>query len=144
MAAQNKTENWQIQADDMKSPETLRRVLNDNLALIARRLDELSAVNSVRMELLPDVTFDTGASVAAGAKPFDGSLRVSCAFTPRGVSLLRLERVRPAGQPVLTNASDVKWRFLSGPNQGGVVVIDFVSGLATNSTYVMRLGVARG
>lgn len=132
----------QIQEDDAASPSRLRRVLNDIILDLSTRIEKLEAAKGITQ--LDEVQFDTGAAVAVGTKPFDGSLRLSCPdFTPTGLVLLQVERIRPAGQPVITNAVDLKWRFLGGRKQGGTVVIDFMTGLATNSTYTMRVGATR-
>lgn len=134
----------QIQSDDAKDPERLRRVLNDILNGYSLRLEALEAAKGlVEME----VGFETGAILAAGTAPFtaDGAgVRCSVPFTPTGLTLLRLEQTMPAGQPVSTNAHTVSWHFAAGPRAGeGALHIDFVSGLATDSRYVMRMGVTR-
>lgn len=134
----------QIQADDAKDPERLRRVLNDILNGYSLRLESLeSARGLVEMS----VEFETGGTVAAGTAPFtaDGAgVRCSCPFTPTGLVLLYIERTMPSGQPVSANAHDVKWHFAAGPRAGeGALHIDFVTGLSTNSRYAMRMGVTR-
>lgn len=112
-------------------------VLNDILQDLYQQLDDVRAVGG--LTVLDWLAFDTGGTAFASAP-----LRVSCPYTPQGVLLLALEQTRPAGQPVLTNASDVKWHFASGAQGDGAIIIDYISGLATNSSYRVRLGVLRG
>lgn len=132
----------QLQADEVSQPETLRRALNPILLDLQARLEALEAVKG--LTLLPEVSFDTGAALTPLVTPFAaGALRVSCPFTPTGVLLLRLEQVR-GGTAVPTTTNDVKWHYGAGPGAGdGVLHIDFVTGLAVNSSYKMRLGVTR-
>lgn len=137
----------QLQSDDMQALETQRRALNDIFTSLASRLDALeSTPANISWQQLPDITFDTGGAVVAGSKPFDSSIRVACPFTPTGLIVLRLEQLRPAGQPVITNANGVAWRFLggSGKNSTGSVVVDYIAGLSINATYRLRLGASRG
>jgi hypothetical protein len=137
----------QLQADDMASLDTQRRAMNDILTSLASRLDALeSSPANISWQQLPDITFDTGNPVTAGSKPFDSSLRCACPFTPTGLIILRLEQLRPAGQPVITNANGVAWRFLggSGKNSTGNIVVDYIAGLSINATYRLRLGASRG
>lgn len=134
----------QLQSDDVKEPERLRRVLNDVLLGLAKRLEDLEATKGlVEME----VGFETGAFVAAGTAPFtaDGAgVRCACPFTPAGLVLLRIDRLLPAGQPVSTFAHDVKWHFAAGPRASeGAIHIDFVTGLDASARYQLRLGVTR-
>lgn len=135
----------QIQTDDVLEPQRLRRVLNDIILGFATRLEALEAAKGL-VEI--EVSFETGAAVAAGTAPFtaDGAgVRCSCPFTPTGLTLLRIERTMPAGQPVSANAHDVKWHFAAGPRASeGALHIDFVTGLEINSRYVLRVGVTRG
>lgn len=134
----------QLQADDAADPERLRRVLNDVLLGFAQRLESLEATKGL-VEL--EASFETGAAVAVGTAPFtpDGAgVRCSCPFTPTGLTLLRLDRTMPSGQAVSANAHDVKWHYAAGPRAGeGALHIDFVTGLAINSRYVLRVGVTR-
>ena len=133
----NPRSRQQLAAMKGASPEALQSLLNDILQDVYQQLDDLRAVGG--WQALDWLMFDTGA-VAFASTP----LRVSCPFTPQGVVLLALERLKPAGQPVLTNASDVKWHFAAGPSGDGAIMVDYISGLATNSTYRARLGVLRG
>lgn len=127
----------QLMALKSAPPEAKEAVLNDVLQDIYQQLDDIRLAGG--LVALDWLSFDTGAT------PFSSSpLRVSCPFTPQGVLLLALERTRPAGQPVLTNASDVKWHFAAGGSGDGAVIVDYISGLATNSSYKARLGVLRG
>ncbi len=134
----------QLQADDVKEPERLRRCLNDILLGFALRLEALEAVRGLT---LMEVQFETGAVVTVGTAPFtaDGAgVRCACPFTPTGLVLLGLERTMPAGQGVSTSANDVKWHFAAGPKASeGALHIDFVTGLAVSSRYVLRMGVTR-
>ena len=137
------SERPQLQKDDAAEPERLRKVLNGILLGFAQRLEALEKAGS--LVELEDVVVEVGATYASGTTPFDGTLRVSCPFTPRGVTVLRCERTMPAGQPVLTSAVGVDWKFLGGPSAGdGALVINHVTGLAVNSRYSLRLGVLRG
>ena len=133
----------QIQRDDASEPEKLRRVLNGILLELSTRIEALEGAKG--MTVLPDVTLEVGATYSATAAPFlDGGVRISCPFSPTGLVVLRLERVQPVGQPVLTSAVSVDWKYVGGPSAGdGAVIINYVSGLAVNSRYVMRLGVTR-
>ena len=138
----------QLQSDDMKDPETFRRVLNDMLLVMQQRIDAMEGAPGLR--ILPLITFETGASVTPTDAPFSiasGGLRVSCPFTPTGLVLLRLQRVRPAGQPVPTVQSDVKWHYAAGAGSSagdGRLHIDFVTGLDASARYEMLVGVTRG
>lgn len=133
----------QIQRDDAAEPEKLRKVLNEVLLGISTRLEALEGVKG--LTVLPEVTLEIGATYSASAAPFlNAGVRVSCPFSPTGLVVLRIERVQPAGQPVLTSAVTVDWKFVGGPSAGdGALVINYVSGLAVSSRYVMRLGVTR-
>jgi len=135
----------QFQADDVADPENLRRVLNDFLLDTTTRLEALEQARG--MLVLPDVTFETGGAVAAGTAPFtaDGAgVKVTCPEAPTGVVLLSLRTTGSAA--ISANASDVKWHYAAGASSGagdGVLHIDFVTGLAINSRYLMRLAVTR-
>ena len=135
----------QLQSDDVGEPEKLRRVLNDILLGYATRLEALESSKGL-VEL--EVSFETGAAVAVGTAPFaaDGAgVRCSCPFTPTGLTLLRIDRTMPAGQPVSTSSHTVQWHFAAGPGAGeGAIHVDFVTGLEINSRYVLRIGVTRG
>lgn len=135
-----------LQADDVATPESFRRVLNDILLGIFTRIDELGGA----IYVLPTVTFETpGAAPSPSLQPFgsaSGGLRISCPFTPTGLVLLRLTKLQPAGQPVSTLPSDVKWHYAAGPQGSGgngAVHIDFVTGLDSSSRYEMIVGVTR-
>lgn len=116
--------------------------MNAILLGFAERLEALEATKGL-VEI--EVGFETGATVTPLVAPFAGGLvRTSCPFTPTGMVLLHLQRTMPAGQPVPTLQSDVKWHFASGPRQGeGALIIDFVTGLDANSRYALRMGVTR-
>ena len=135
----------QLQADDVKEPERLRRVLNDFMLDQSSRLEALEAVSG--LTLLPLLSFDTGGTLAPTSPPFSlsaGGLRLTCPFSPSGLILLRLESVAPSGQPISSLASDVKWHFAAGPGVGaGVLHVDFITGLAINSSYRALLGATR-
>ncbi len=134
----------QLQSDDVKEPERLRRVLNDILLGFATRLEALEATKGL-VEL--EFQFETGAAVAVGTAPFTqngAGVRTSCPFTPTGLTLLRIDRVMPSGVAIPTTPSDVQWHFAAGPKAAeGALHIDFVTGLSTNSRYVLRVGVTR-
>lgn len=136
-----KAQREQFQLDDVSDPVKLSRVLNDYALAVAVRLEALEAARG----LYPlEIGFETGAVIAVGTAPFDGTLKVSCPFTPTGLVLLSLRKTMPAGQPVITNANDVKWRFTAGPGSApGALVVDYVTGLSLSSRYVLRLGVTR-
>lgn len=131
----------QIQSADATDPERLRRVLNDILIGLYQRIEALEAARGVTA--LPQVSFDTGAAIALGTAPFDGGTRIACPFTPTGLVLLLLQQTTSAAP--LTSATDVKWHYAAGQGPGdGAVIIDFVTGLAVNTSYVLRVGVTRG
>ena len=134
----------QIQRDDASEPEKLRKVLNEILLGFSTRFEALEATKG--LTVLPEVTLEIGGTYATNAAPFlDGGVRVSCPFSPTGLVVLRVEQTQPPGQPVLTSAISVDWKFVGGPSAGdGALVINYVSGLAINSRYSMRLGVTRG
>lgn len=140
-----KAQRPQIQSQDAKEPERLRVVLNQALLELCARLEALESAKGITV--LPEVEFMTGGTLAPTSAPFaNGGVRAACPFTPTGLVLLRLQPVitSGAGAPTSSLASDVKWRFSSGPQaEGGVVVVDFVTGLAVNTRYSMRLGVTR-
>ena len=124
-------------------PEKLGAMVNDILLDIYNQLDDVRAVGGIRA--LDWLYFDTGASVTPTAAPFaNGNLKVSCAFSPVGVVVLTLERLKPAGQFVLTNSVDVKWRFAGGETGDGALTVDFITGLSPSASYRVRLGVVRG
>lgn len=137
----------QFRSENVADPESLRVVLNDFALEICSRLEALESAKGIT--ILPDVSFETGAKLDATTAPFtqDGAgMRVSCPFSPTGLVLLQLTRVSPAGSPIIVATSDVKWHYAAGAAGGagdGVVHIDFVTGLAVSSRYVMRLGVFR-
>jgi len=135
-----------VSASDAATPETLARVLNSIFLQLQTRLDELGGA----IYVLPTITFDTAkAAPSPTVAPFSaasGGLRITCPFSPTGLVLLRLTRVRPSGQPVSTLPSDVKWRYAAGPGGSageGVLHIDFVTGLAADCGYEMIVGVTR-
>lgn len=133
----------QLQAADVKEPVQLRRVLNQTLLELCARIEALEAAKGITV--LPEIQFEIGGALAPTSSPFlNGGLRVTCPFTPTGVVLLRLQPIWTAtGTPPLSVlASDVKWRFAAGRG-GGDVIIDFVTGLTTDTRYQMRLGVTR-
>lgn len=133
-----------IQLDDVKDDQRLVRVLNAALRDLATRLEAVENVRGV--QTLDELSFNTGASVTPADAPFvNARLRVSCPFSPTGVVLLDLKQVAPAGQPVATSANQVKWSFASGGDAGaGAIIVEFVTGLAANTAYKLRLGVTRG
>lgn len=133
-----------IQLDDVKDDQRFVRVLNAALANLATRLEAVENVRGV--EALDELSFNTGATVTPTVVPFaNGRLRVSCPFSPTGVVLLDLKQVNPPGQPVSTSANQVKWSFASGGDAGaGAIIVEFVTGLAANTAYRLRLGVTRG
>lgn len=135
---------YEVRVDDMRDPQRAARALNEALRDMSLRLEALEAAKGVTT--LDELAFDTGATVTPLVAPFSGGrLRVACPFTPTGVTLLRVDQVLPAGQPVSTQSSDVKWRFAAGADAGaGAVVVDFITGLNANSSYKVRLGVTRG
>lgn len=131
----------QLEASDFDDPEKTRAAINDALSFIWLRLEALESTPGM---LSLDVEFETGASVTPTAAPFvNGGVRVACPFTPTGLTLLRLQQTQPSASAVATGASDVKWSYATGPNGDGALIIDFVSGLSTNSRYSMRVGVTR-
>lgn len=136
MTARSRTK---LEAADAENPASLRRVLNEWIAEMSTRME---AVESRPHTRSVEVRFDTGAVVGVGLAPFDGGLRIAATGEVLGVSVLRLDRVRPQGQPVSTSNTEVRWSYLVG-GQGGDsgLVITFVTGLAPDSSYVLRLGV---
>lgn len=141
MSKPRNAQRSQLPTDVMSDPEQLRRTLNDILTQQDARIEALEAVKGLT-EL--EIGFETGAAIAVGTAPFDGSLRIACPFTPTGLVLLSIRKTMPAGQPVITNTVDVKWRFTAGPGSApGALVVDFVTGLNVSSRYVLRLGVTR-
>lgn len=132
-----------VQSSDVNDPERLATTLNDVFLDMATRIEALEAVKGVF--LLPEVSFETGASVGPTVAPFSfasGGIRITCPFTPTGLLLLRLEDVR--GGTASSLASDVKWHFAAGPIAAdGVLHVDFVTGLAVNTSYRMRVGATR-
>lgn len=133
----------QLQSSDVKEPEQLRKVLNQTLLELCARLEALEAAKGVYV--LPEVRFETGGAVSPTDAPFaSGGVRVTCPFSPTGLVLLRLQVERPASQAISSLPSDVKWHFGAGPQAGdGLIIIDYVTGLLTNTSYRMRLGVTR-
>lgn len=126
--------------------DALRDAANGIFTQLYERLEVLESGCTVVP--LEDVTIETGAAVSPTDPPFSassGRVRVTCPFTPKGLVLLRIERLFPAGDYTGTTASDVKWHYAAGPQAGdGAVFIDFVTGLTTNSRFRMRLGAIRG
>ena len=137
------TNRPQLTSADVKDPETFRKALNTILLDQATRLEALEGAKGL-VEL--EIGFETGTSVSPTVAPFlNGGVRCSCPFTPTGLTLLRIEQTMPAGQPISTNAHEVKWHFAAGPGAGeGALHIDFVTGLSSNSRYQLRVGVTRG
>ena len=130
-----------IQSTDATDIESLRKVANDIFSNLYLRIEALEALKGVTV--LPDITFETVGTVARGTKPFNGAMKVQAAgFTPTGVQILSLEKTRGAGAAPAA-ATSIYWHFASGPNGQGSIVIDYVSGLAINTQYRMRLGVTR-
>lgn len=134
----------QLKSSDVAEPERLRAVLNDIFLDFAKRLEALEATKGL-VEI--EFTLETGAVIAPDVRPFGinvAGTRTSCPFTPTGLTLLRVDRTMPAGQPVSTQAHEVKWHFAAGPNAAeGTLHIDFVTGLEINSRYAIRVGVTR-
>lgn len=134
----------QLNAGDMRDPERLLTVLNEILLDFAGRFEELEAAKGL---VVLQVEFETGAVIAAGTAPFtaDGAgVRCSCPFTPTGLVLLQVDQTMPSGAAISSLPQDVKWHFAAGPGAAaGALHIDFVTGLAINSRYVLRVGVTR-
>jgi hypothetical protein len=140
----NARQRPEIQLDDVKDPQRLVRKLNDAFRSLGVRLEAVEDAGSTTT--LEDLSFNTGPSVSPTVAPFaNGRLRVACPFSPTGVVLLDLQQVAPPGQPVSTSANQVKWSFASGGDAGaGAIIVEFVTGLAANTAYKLRLGVTRG
>lgn len=146
-SSQTKTpQRAQFREADLKEPSAATRVLNQAFLELTQRVEALETA-SVLVEL-NDVIIETGATVAPTVAPFaGGGVRVTSPVTPSGLVKLRLEQLEPGGQPVSVSSHDVHWHFAAGATVGGgsdgVVVVDYVSGLAANSRYRLRLGVTR-
>lgn len=128
----------------MTEPETLRSVLNDILLELTQRIEATERMPG--MMVLPQLAFSIGAAYSPTSDPFSlasGGLRVSVPFVPKGVVLLRLENAADPATP-LSTASSVSWSLVAASDGGASIQIDFVSGLAINTSYRMTLGVTRG
>lgn len=135
---------YQLQKDDVESTESLRRVLNDIFIDFSTRLEELEKAKGIYV--LPVMAFDIGTSYAVSAAPFSlasGGLRCSVPFVPNGVVLLRIENAADPATPI-SLATSVSWRLVPSSDGSTAIQIDFVSGLAANTSYRMTLGVTRG
>lgn len=131
-----------IQSTDAADMESLRKVANDIFSNLYLRIEALEALKGVTV--LPDIVFETTGTVGRGTKPFNGGMKVQATgFTPTGVMILSLDKVRGAGAAP-SGALSIYWHFASGPGGQGSIVIDYVTGLAINTQYRMRLGVTRG
>ena len=133
----------QISSADMADPEKFRQRLNEIFMAQDVRLQKTESAPGL-VELF--VGFETEKTLGPSLPPFvNGGVRVSCPFTPTGLTLLRIDRTMPSGQPVSSVANEVKWRFAAGPRAAtGALIIDFVTGLELDSRYELRVGVTRG
>jgi hypothetical protein len=134
----------QLRAIDVDSTESLRAVLNEILLDLSVRLEEVEKAKGIFV--LQPLAFDIGATYSATSGPFSpasGGLRCTVPFVPTGLVLLRIENAGDPATPI-SNAVSVSWRLVASPDGSTAIQIDFVTGLAINSSYLMTLGVTRG
>jgi hypothetical protein len=125
MSAPPRIDRW---ATD-KIPE-LSRPINDALASLSVRLDN---VEGVRLVMLPILEFGTGSGIAAGTNPLP--LRVGIpGVTLKGLWVVGCLNLT-SSDAVGTTAMWPEWRMVSE----GVVEIRYVSGMAVSTRYRLQL-----
>lgn len=125
--------NLSIRTADVKEAPGIVRPLNDVLALIDQRLQTLELLG--RTFLIPNVNLLTGASVAVGTRPFPLRLGLPQGITVQGLVVLKAEDLTSPGG-VSTTAHVVNaWH-----QEGGVLLVDFITGLAVSTSYRFTLG----
>lgn len=122
-----------IRASDCEGAPRLERPLNDVLQAVELRLRAAEA--AVRSFVVPNVNITTGAAVALGTAPFPLRLGLPMGFSVAGLCIIRAENLTTAGAVATAAHAINSWR-----QDGSFLIVDFVTGLATNTSYRFTLG----
>jgi hypothetical protein len=127
--------------DAVREPEELHRVLNEYASEVAERIDALNA--ATRVAVLDDLFVTIPGTYAVASSPFP--VQVQTPFSITGATCILSECMEGAtAQAGIGTTPVIPWvRPVSGgtDGEGTAMEIVYVTGLAINRTYRLRLAV---
>lgn len=123
--------NLSIRERDCEGAPKLVRPLNDVLSLIDSRLTTLELLGRT---FLLTATLRTGAAVAVGTAPFPLRVGIPANTSLTGLVVVRAQNLTTPTVSTTAHAVNA-WR-----QEGNFLIVDFITGLATNTSYQFTLG----